>query len=255
VTPGEFKPVLAALVLPPAGPLLLCLAGLLLATRRRTAGLMLAGLSLFAAYLLSTHGFALLLAGALLPATPPVQPQQLASVQAIVVLGGGVLPRAPEYGSPQLGPHSMERLRYGAWLAHRTGKPLAFSGGLGWGTGELQQEAEASVARRVLLEDYGLTLRWMEDGSRDTAENADRSAALLRPAGVRRIALVTSATHMPRAAAEFRRAGFDVLPAPTGLPAPLANPVLEWLPSPDGIVLSWEVIREALARGVAGVRG
>jgi uncharacterized SAM-binding protein YcdF (DUF218 family) len=248
---GELKPVLAALVLPPTGPLLLALFGVVLATRRRAAGLALAGAGVGLAWLLSTHGFALLLARTLVPAIAPVQPQQLRDVQAIVVLGGGVLPRAPEYGVPQLGAHSMQRLRYGAWLARRSGKPLAFSGGLGWGNGALQREPEASVARRVLQEDYGLPLRWTEDRSRDTAENAERSAQLLQPAGVRRIALVTDAVHMPRAVAEFRRAGFAVLPAPTGLPASQTNTVLEWLPSPDGTVLCWQVIREALARAVA----
>ena len=252
---GELKPVLAALVLPPAGPLLLALLGITLATtRRRAAGLVLATLGIALAYLLATNGFGLLLARHLLPPTSVVQPWQLQQVQAIVILGGGVLPDAPEYGAPQLGPHSMERLRYGALLARRSGKPLAFSGGLGWGNGPAQREAEASVARRVLQEDYGLALRWAEDRSRDTAENADRSAQLLQPAGVRRIALVTDAIHMPRALAEFRRAGFDVVPAPTGFPSARGNALLEWLPTPDGTVLCWFVVREALGRLVASLR-
>ena len=250
---GELKPVLAALVLPPAGPLLLVLAGIAFATRRRAAGLALAAVGVALAWLLATNGFGLLLARHLMPPLTAIRPQQLQQVQAIVILGGGVLPEAPEYGAPQLGPHSMERLRYGAWLARRSGKPLAFSGGLGWGNGTAQSEAEASVARRVLREDYGLALRWMEDRSRDTAENADRSAQLLQPAGIHRIALVTSALHMPRAAAEFRRAGFEVLPAPTGFPSVRGNALMEWLPGPDGAVLCWFVIRETLARAVASL--
>ena len=133
---GELKPVLAALVLPPAGPLLLALVGIALATRRRTAGLVLATLGIASAWLLATNGFGLVLAQHLLPPIPAVQPRQLQQVQAIVVLGGGVLPDAPEYGAPQLVPHIMERLRYGAWLARRTGKPLAFAGGLAHGKGE-----------------------------------------------------------------------------------------------------------------------
>jgi uncharacterized SAM-binding protein YcdF (DUF218 family) len=252
--PGDLKPVLAALVLPPTGPLLLALIGIAIATRRRTAGVTLALVGIGLSWLLATNGFGLVLSHYLLPPIPAVQPRQLQQVQAIVILGGGVLPEAPEYGSPQLGPHSMERLRYGAWLARRSGKPLAFSGGLGWGNGPTQREPEASVAQRVLQEDYGLALRWTEDRSRDTAENADRSAQLLQPAGVRRIALVTSAIHMPRAAAEFRRAGFEVLPAPTGFPSRRGNALMEWLPTPDGAVLCWFVIREALGRAVASLR-
>jgi uncharacterized SAM-binding protein YcdF (DUF218 family) len=252
--PGELKPVLAALVLPPTGPLLLAALGMLLARRRRAAGSTLAIAGLVLAYLLSTHGMGMLLARALLPPQTPITVQQLQQVQAIVILGGGVLPLAPEYGTPQLGLQSMQRLRYGAWLARRSGKPLAFSGGLGWADRDQQREPEATVARRVLQEEYGLRLRWAEDRSRDTAENADGSAQLMQPAGVRRIALVTDAIHMARAAGEFRRAGFEVTPAPTGLPAPASRPLLEWFPSPDGLQLCWQAMREALGRAVASLR-
>jgi hypothetical protein len=52
---------------------------------------------------------------------------------AIVVLGGGRRLLAPEYGVATLTPRSIERLRYGVWLARETGLPLAFSGGVGHG--------------------------------------------------------------------------------------------------------------------------
>jgi uncharacterized SAM-binding protein YcdF (DUF218 family) len=122
------------------------------------------------------------------------------------------------------------------------------------GAGTPGQQAEAVVARRVLQEEYGLAMRWVEDGSRDTQENAAFTARMLRPAGVRRIALVTDAIHMPRSVAEFRAAGFDVLPAPTGYPQPAGRPLLEWLPSADGFVLARHVLREWLARMVAARR-
>ena len=198
--PGELKPVLAALVLPPAGPLLLVLLGLLLAMWRRAPGLLLAFAGLVLAWALSTNGAALALARHLLPEVVAVQPQQLQPVQAIVVLGGGVLPSAEEYGAAQPGPHTLARLRYGAWLARRTGKPLAFAGGVGWAATGTPTEAEGTVARRVLLEEYGLTPKWLDDRSRDTAENAARMAELLRRDRIRQIALVTDATHMERAA-------------------------------------------------------
>ena len=54
----------------------------------------------------------------------------------------------------------------------------------------------------------------METGSINTRENALDSYGLLAPRGIRRIILVTSALHMPRAAVAFRKAGFDVIPAP-----------------------------------------
>ena len=248
--PGELKPVLTALVLPPTGPLLLALAGLLLATRRRAAGLALAAGSIVVSLALGSHAMAMLLTRELLPPVSAVQPGQLRDVQAIVVLGAGVWTDPPEYGTPQPSESALVRLRYGARLARQTGKPLAFAGGVGWGSME-GAAAEGSVARRMLQEDYGLSPRWVDDRSRDTAENATRMAELAGRDGVHRIALVTDATHMPRAAAEFRRAGFDVVPAPTNFARPEHREVLEWLPSTPGLVACREVIREWLGGIVA----
>lgn len=247
---GELKPLLAALVLPPAGPLLLALLGVLVATRRRRLGLALATLGIAAALLLSTNAVALLLAPHLMPGVRAAQPQDLQPAGAIVVLGGGLAFEAPEYATAQPNGHTLQRLRYGAWLARRTGKPLAFAGGVGWAAAGTGAEPEGAVARRV-LEEYALEPRWVDDRSRDTGENAARMAQLLHPAGVRRIALVTDATHMPRAAAAFRRAGFEVLPAPTGFPSPQARPLLEWLPSGVGVQTNRSLVREWLARVVA----
>lgn len=248
--PGEWKPVLAALVLPPAAPLLLALLGGLVALRRRGAGLVLAFAGIALAWMLSTHGMGLLLARQLLPAVAPLQTPALLRVQAIVVLGAGVLPQAPEYAIAQPHPHTLARLRYGAWLARHSGKPLAFAGGVGWAAAGTRTASEATVAQRVLKEEYGLTLQWLDDRSRDTAENAARVGRLLRKDKVQRIALVTDATHMPRAAAAFRAEGFEVLPAPTNFPVAHGRPVLEWLPSDEGVTLCRQVLREWLARAV-----
>lgn len=248
MVPGEWKPVLAALVLPPAGPLLLAAFGVLVATRRRALGLTLALAGIVVAWALSTNAVAQLLASRMLQGVQPVSAQDLQKAEAIVVLGGGVLPQAPEYGVAQPGAHTLARIRYGAWLAKRTGKPLGFAGGIGWAAAGTATESEGAVARRVLQEEYGLPLRWLDDQSRDTLENAARMAALLRPAGVRRIALVTDATHMERAAVAFRAQGLEVLPAPTLFPAASSRPVLEWLPSVQGADTCRQLLREWLGR-------
>lgn len=249
--PGELKPLLTALVLPPAGPLLLALLGVLVATRRRGLGLALATLGIGASFLLATNGMAMLLAPHLMPGVAAARPQDLQQVQAIVVLGGGVNRHAPEYGAAQPSAHTLQRLRYGAHLARQTGKPLAFAGGVGWAATGTETEAEGTVARRVLQAEYGLATRWLDDRSRDTAENAARMAEQLGRDGVRRIALVTDASHMLRATAEFRRTGFEVVPAPTDFPIANSRPLLEWLPSARGSVTNQSLLREWLARLVA----
>lgn len=248
---GVSRSVLATLVLPPTGLLLLILFGLLLvALRQRGAGLFVAAAGTVSLWLLSCHGAAMVLAATLLPQVPPVLPERLAGVQAIVVLGGGVLRDSPEYGAAQPNGQFAARLRYAAWLARRTGKPIAISGGIGWASvgGDLAPEGE--VARWMLAQDYGITPRWTDAASRDTRENAVRTRELLARDGIQRIALVTHSWHMPRAADEFERVGFQVLPAPAAFPSAQVRPLLEWLPSSDGITLSHLVIREAVARAV-----
>jgi uncharacterized SAM-binding protein YcdF (DUF218 family) len=250
MTPAELKPLLAALLLPPAGPLLLALAGVLLAFRRRAWGLSLAAAGILITLALGTNGTALWLARQLLPAVQPAALQEVQNTQAIVVLGGGVLPQAPEYGLPQPNANTLARVRYAVRLARQSSVPLGFAGGVGWASTGMQVDSEGTIARRVLEQEYGLAPRWVDDRSRDTAENARHMARLLLPQGVRRITLVTDAWHMPRAADEFRRAGFHVLPAPTGFPGPHARPLLEWLPSATGTLLTRAVLREWLARWV-----
>lgn len=249
--PGELKPILAALVLPPAGPLLLALLGLLLVARRwlRT-GLTLAVLSVLGLWFLSCHAVGVWLAHTLLPQVEPVRPEQLAQVQAIVVIGGGVEPRAPEYGVAQPSSYTLGRLRYGATLARRSGKPLAFGGGVGWSSSGTGIPPEAQAAERTLQE-FGVRLRWSDSRSRDTAENALELRKLLAADGVSRIALVTDAWHMPRSVLEFGRAGFEVVPAPTGFPVAKNRPLIDWLPSGDGLGLSRLVLREAIGLWVA----
>lgn len=251
MNPEELKPIVTALVLPPASPLLLVLLGLLLAVGKRwRAGVGLAAFATLSLWLLSCHAVAMLLAGSLLPQVRPATPERLQGVQAIVILGGGVLRDAPEYGMAQPSGALLARLRYGARLAKVTGKPLAFSGGIGWAAVDGGIAPEGEVARRVLSQDYGLAPRWTDSQSRDTHESALRTRDLLAPESIRRIALVTHAWHMPRSVREFERAGFTVVPAPTGFASPEVRPLLEWLPSANGLALSRLVLREALGRAI-----
>lgn len=248
--PGAFKPLLTALAMPPLSLLLMALLGLLLAVRRRRrTGMALVGLALVLLWLLSCHGTAVWLAHNALPQYPPASAARLKStdVQAIVVLGGGIYPEAPEYGEAQPGPATAARLRYGIWLSRQSGLPLAFTGGMGRAASSAQAISEAEVAARVALQDYGFTVRWLESKSRDTAENAALLAPLLKRDGILRIALVTDARHMPRSVAAFVRAGMAVTPAPTAYASAERSNLLEWLPSASGLLASQQVLRELLA--------
>lgn len=249
------KPLLSGLVMPLASLVLLGLVGLALAAQRRHQGkgLLLGMTALTSLWLLSCQGVAVLLAAHALPQYLPITPAQLQArqVQAIVVLGGGIYPQAPEYGQAQPGPATAARLRYGIWLARQTGLPVAFTGGSGWATGADQTSSEAEVAGRVAQQDYGVTLRWLETKSRDTFENARELTPMLKRDGVKTIALVTDAVHMPRSALEFERQGLVIIPAPTGFVLPTRSGLMQWLPSTDGIAASTRVVHELLGLNMA----
>jgi uncharacterized SAM-binding protein YcdF (DUF218 family) len=249
--PAELKSILSALILPPGGPLLLALFGLLLAALRwRRVGILMAFLGVGIALALTLNGVTLWLADHLLDQSPPARLEQVKGVQAIVVLGGGVYPVAEEYGAAQPSANTLARVRYGAWLARRTGLPLSFAGGQGWSVTGTSAASEGQVVARVLKEDFGLALRWNDDQSRDTRENAENIAKLLKRDGIRRIALVTEAWHMPRSVGHFRAQGLEVLPAPTRFLTWRERPLLEWLPSIHALVGSREVLREWLGMRV-----
>ncbi len=199
-------------------------------------------------WLLSTNVFSVWLHNMVIPVYPSVSAESLKnkSVQAIVVLGAGVVTDLPG-GDHQLSRTSLERLRLGAQLARQGGLPLIFSGGAGWGAKD-SNISEAEVAEAVLLKAFGMKLNFKESNSRDTQENAVNSWKLLSNQGVTRIALVTNSNHLPRASLEFKRAGFDVVEAAVGQPTIGNEAGLSWLPVASNLELSQSVLREVIAQ-------
>lgn len=251
---AELKPLISALVLPPAGPLLLAAVGLL-AARRWPAWRAATAAGLLLAWGLSTTGVAAWLNDHLLQAPAP-QPNWLQgpasgrspAPQAVVVLGGGASGQAEEWPERHaLHPLALARLDYGLALGQTWGLPVAYSGGLGWAADAQQGQSEANIAQTVATR-WGQPLHWLETRSRDTRENAQYSALLLQPLGIQSIALVTQAWHMPRAQQAFEAAGFQVLPAPMGAIRSDQPWMLRWLPSPDGVLGCRLVLHEALGR-------
>jgi uncharacterized SAM-binding protein YcdF (DUF218 family) len=236
------------LILPPTSLFIMIAIGLALWRRRPRTGRILAGTGLALLAFLSTTGGARLLVAPLERMTAPLQAPERAGAQAIVVLTGGRLRRAPEYDGRDIpNYYGLARARYGAHLQRKTGLPILVSGGSG-GSPDAQDRAyaEADGMAAALREDFGVPVKWTEGRSLDTAENAAFSAAILRAEGVRRILLVTDAMHMPRARAAFERAGLDVVSAPTMFFGSQPPSVHEWVPSAEGMRRSWYATYELL---------
>ncbi len=244
---GELKPLLTALALPPASLLFLCALGAWMAWRGWRTGRFLLALGLVSLWALSTPVTVAPLAGQLLDLPPPLADRALkqGNWQAIVVLGGGIEADAPEWATAQVNAHTARRVRFGVHLSKLSGLPMAFSSGVGWSQFGRTVPTEAAVAQQYVQE-LGASFTWLEAQSRDTQQNAEFTRRLLQPAGVQRIVLVTHAWHMQRAVAEFERAGFAVLAAPTGFPGLNKVSALAWLPSADALQSNQQVLREWL---------
>ncbi len=218
----------AAFLLLPLNLLLLGMVGLWLLRRRRRLGRLLIGTALGGLWLLSTP----LIASALLDSLkPPPVALTGKEAEAIVILGGGRNRDSLEYGGDTLGRISLERVRYGVWLAKRLRKPIMVTGGAPDGG----TASEGHLMRDMIRDEYGMATQWVEQASRNTRENARFSAEILAKAGIRRIYLVTHAWHMKRAMPEFEAAGLRVVPAGTGYTLSQPLTLLHLLPAADAL--------------------
>jgi uncharacterized SAM-binding protein YcdF (DUF218 family) len=241
VAPYWLKEFVKLALLPPAGPLLVALVGYFVARSRPRAGraLMLAGIVSLTLLCVPAVGALLVRA---LDRSPPLDLAQARDAQAIVILGGGTRRHAVEYGGTTINGVTLERVRYGARLARATGLPILVSGGPVRG-----EPAEAPLMRNVLVNEFGLSVRWVEVRSRDTHENARYSAEMLARDGVRRVILVGHAFDFPRTRAEFRAAGIDPIAAPIDIPPTVPDAWRDFVPSVEGLRQSYYALYEMLA--------
>jgi uncharacterized SAM-binding protein YcdF (DUF218 family) len=144
----------------------------------------------------------------------PMQPIPSGEAEAIVVLSANFYPPDASQGEVLPGYGTYLRCHHAALLyRHWKTVPVVVSAGAVESRGQL---VPAAPAMRQLLENEGVpgAMIWSESQAQTTYENARYTADLLRQKGIRRIALVTEAFHMPRAYRTFQRQGFAVLPAP-----------------------------------------
>jgi uncharacterized SAM-binding protein YcdF (DUF218 family) len=234
------------------GLLLLAVLGLLL--RRRGFGQLLLGLAILWLWVWSMPLVEERITASLTERHPPTPVAALPRVDAIVVLGGGMTPARGDRGYPDLD-EAADRFWHAARLYHRERAPrIIVSGGNVWAA-EGGTEADAAIG---FLTDLGVPrdaiLR--EGRSRNTRDNAVYSAELLGSVEARHILLVTSATHMHRALAAFRRAGIHATPAATDYPMPDARPLaLRLLPDAEALAASTRSLKEYLGFWVYRLRG
>lgn len=108
------------------------------------------------------------------------------------------------------------------------------------------QLAAWGVARERLL---------LEEGARNTRENAVNVARIAKEHGFDRLLVVTSAFHMSRALDCFREAGVDALPYPVDYRAADAAEASSWLPRAENLATTERALREAFGRWIYRLLG
>jgi uncharacterized SAM-binding protein YcdF (DUF218 family) len=203
--------------------------------------MVIGGTGLALMYLLSTGAGAMLLVSPLESQTPALASPIKTDAQAIVLLTGGGMANAPEYGGQDI-PNTVElaRIRYAAKLHRETKLPILISGGLSRGL----KEPGAILMDLVLREDFGISAKWLEGASINTAESAQATFKILEANRVRKILLVTDAIHMTRARSIFSRQNLEVIGAPTLFMSTNGRAQTSFLPDGGSIWLSRYALHE-----------
>jgi uncharacterized SAM-binding protein YcdF (DUF218 family) len=154
-------------------------------------------------------------------------------VTGIVVLGGGLDQRLTVARGVAALTGSAGRMTEAVALARRYPEAkLVFTGGSAdlIPDGLTEGAAARSFFHEMGVDDARVVI---EEKSRDTAENARFTKALVGPKPGEQWILVTSAWHMPRAFGVFRAAGWSVLPWPVDFATRDSRDLLYPMPSPS----------------------
>ncbi len=144
---------------------------------------------------------------------PKVQLNQLPTADAILCLGGGVEPSLSEPTGFHL-KAGADRLSTALTLAAGEKAPLLILGGGGY-PHQGRAFSEADAVRDYLQGHVLLKVQTHSLGiCSDTHDEALKVAALMKQRGLKRLLLVTSASHMPRTLAVFRKINIELIPVP-----------------------------------------
>lgn len=158
---------------------------------------------------------------------------------AALVLGGIMSP-VKEVGLTPEWSEAVERFEAGLALAQR-GKvgQLLF-------TGDVRGSEGTALRREAILRGLPESQVGVIGAVDNTADEAAQLRRYARERGLKRVVLVTSAWHMPRAMRQFRSAGVDLVPFPVDYRA-LPNrllPYLDYLPNAGALAKTEMALRE-----------
>lgn len=230
-------------LIPPNLFILLAMIGVAMAWRTKRFGLVLATAAIGCLYLASMPVIAGLLiqSAEAIAALEPRLPSETPPAAIIVLSADSRHTEVP--GKPDMvGPLTLERLAAAAKAYHESGLPILVSGG----PPEYGERSLAALMSKALQEDFGVPVRWREDRSRNTFENASFSAAVLRRAGIESAFIVAHPWDMARALWSFRAAGYPVVPVASQEGHSLSLSAAAFLPQVPALRDSYYALHELI---------
>jgi uncharacterized SAM-binding protein YcdF (DUF218 family) len=225
--------------------------------------MVLAGLILFFLNKTRTAVFAFLLGmvALLLFSTPLLSYPLLASLEqqylpaktypqasAIVVLGGSGLPPNPPRIYPETN-DAADRLLYAARIFKQGYAPYLITSGTCVTCLTRNSLTAAEIEARLLIDPLGIdSAKIIKDNkARTTREHGMYLDSIFRARNwPKTLIVVTSASHMPRSVAVFKRFGFTVYPAPTDYAIEKRGPssIEEFFPNVDALMYGTRALHE-----------
>jgi uncharacterized SAM-binding protein YcdF (DUF218 family) len=256
--------LLPQLVYPLGASLLLLALGLVGRRRRWGPGLSAAGLALL--WLASMPWLSRQLVWGLEERAVRLMPDPLPAADAVLVLGGGLVPPLPPRRRVEVS-DAADRLLTGVDLIRQGKAPwLVVSGGrVTFASGD-PSPPEATYAA-TLAASLGVPPERIvrSEAPRNTAEEAMAMRAIARERGWRTLLLVTSATHLPRATATFRHlTDLRIVPVACDFQLAARNQsgqataeslVLDILPNAGSLASTTSSLKELLGLTVYRLRG
>jgi uncharacterized SAM-binding protein YcdF (DUF218 family) len=233
-------------LIPPNLFILLTILGVVIAWRWTRLGLVVAtaGAAFLCLAAMPVVADCLLRSVEALAAATPTLPSEMPP-GAIVVLSGDYRTSGTPGEPDTVGPLTLERLAEAAKEERRLGLPVLVSGG--WP--DDAHDSLAGLMSAALQEDFRVPVRWREERSANTYENAAFSAEILRRAGVPSALLVTHPWHMARALWSFRAVGYPVIPAGSHEGGPLPLTAGSFLPQVPALLGSYYALHELIGLG------
>lgn len=240
-------------------PVNLCIALLVAGTalfilRQRKTGVLVAASGIAWVVFWSLPASSLWAGGKLEQLYPHALPQALPQTQAIVVLGGHTANGRHNWFQPYDADTAATRVNTAALLYENQRAPYIVLSGAALDGSLSEAEMMARILRSRGVPDDALIL---ETQSLTTYENGVYTRRTLDQHDIQRVLLVTSALHMPRAMAVFRKQDISAVAAPAQpqIVVP-ADPAFSfWLPDMRTLSASRSIIKEYVALMVYWLRG